>query len=799
VTDPGAALSAMLRRLRERRQLTQEELAARSGLSVGTVRGLESGRIRRPRAASLRQLADALGLGEEDRARLATARAEPVEPRTGRDPPPGPAQLPAAVGGFTGRREALGRLDAVLGDGPPRAPVVISGAPGVGKTALALHWAHRVADRFPDGQLYLDLRGFSPDEPLDPAHALSRLLSALDTPGRSTASTLDELAAWYRTKVAHRRMLVVLDNAACAEQVRPLLPGSGTCAVVVTSRDRLAGLVAVDGAHRVELGLLTPTESLDLLGTLVGERVRTEPDAAARLAELCGRLPLALRIAAELAASQPDRSLAQLVAELADLHRRLELLDAGGDPRATVVGVFSWSLRHLDEPTERAFRLMALHPTPDIDRYALAALAGTSPVAAGRLLENLARANLAYRTGRGGRYGVHDLLRAYARELCATRETDEQRHAARTRMLDYYLGTAAAAMDVLFPAETHRRPRVPEPATGAPDLAGHDDARGWLDEHRAVLVAAAHLARDGWPAHASHLSRTLARYLDEGHHVEALAVHECAYRAAAAAGDRTGQVAALVEAGRACHLLGRYGAAAGYYGRALTLLHDADDPVGLARALNGLGAVERARGRVDRALDYHRWALRLYRRAGESLDEAGAPCGAGPVDERPGRQRGATDRFRRSLASFRRLGDRVDEVVTLTNLGTALTRLGRPDLAVDHHREAVDLSRKVGYPHGELWALNGLGEAAQAAGRSRDALTYHGAALTAATAVMAADQEARAHVGLGRAYQALGEPARARPHYERALSIYRGLGTPEADTVAGLLATLDHRSDPPTE
>ena len=792
MNESTGALGAVVRQLRERAQLTQEELAARSGLSVGTIRGLESGRIQRPRPSSLRQLANALGLGDDGRARLTAAAG----PETTGDQPPRPAQLPAAVSGFTGRSDVLARLDAILDrslDVAPATVVVsaIAGTAGVGKTALAVHWAHRVAHRFPDGQLYIDLRGFGPDQPVDPADALRRFLEALGAAGTPLPSTLDDLAARYRTEVASRRMLIVLDNAASAEQVRPLLPGSSGCAVVVTSRDGLAGLVARDGAHRVELDLLSPTEAVALLQTLIGERVRAEPEAAARLAEQCARLPLALRVAAELAVARPETSLAELVAELADRNRRLELLDAGGDPRTTVARVFSWSLGHLPAATARAFRLLGLHPGPDIDRYALAALADSDPASAGRQLEELARAHLAHRTGRPGRYGLHDLLRAYADQLCVDAETDQARQAAQTRLLDYYLGTAARAMDLLYPAESRRRPRVPKPATGAPPLTGPEDALGWLDEHRAVLVAVARAAADGWPTHATRLASTLARYLDGGHSVEALAIYECAYRAARAAGDRKAQGEALVGAGWAQVRQARYGLAAEHYEQALTLLREADDRIGQAQAHNGLGAVEQARGRVERAAEHHRRALDLYRLAADPVGEASTLSNLGLVALRSGHHEKAADHFGRALALFRQLGDLMGEAIALHNLGAALTRLGQPDLGLDHHRRALTIARRIGDRHLEMSALNGLGEAAHAAGRSREALTHHQAALADATAIGGSDQEARAHDGLGQAYQALGERTSARTHFEQALSIYRDLGLPEADAGLNRLATLD--------
>jgi hypothetical protein len=294
-----------------------------------------------------------------------------------------PRELPALVRNFTGRSDELDTLTTLLDESGDRTlgTVVISaigGTAGVGKTALAVQWAHRVAARFPDGQLYVNLRGYDPAQPMPAAEALGRFLRALGVPGRDILPEEDERAARYRSLLAGRRMLVLLDNAGSADQVRPLLPGPSACAVVVTSRDSLAGLVARDGAARLDLDLLPESEAVSLLRALIGERAHADPGAVARLAAQCCRLPLALRVAAELAAARPADPLAELSADLADQQQRLDLLNVGGDPRTAVRAVFSWSYRHLDAAAVRAFQLTGLHPGPDFDSYAVAALAGTA-------------------------------------------------------------------------------------------------------------------------------------------------------------------------------------------------------------------------------------------------------------------------------------------------------------------------------------------------------------------------------------------------------------------------------------
>ena len=363
-----------------------------------------------------------------------------------------PRQLPGMAADFTGRAAELAALDSMLEQAGGQQPgtVVISaigGTAGVGKTALAVRWAHQAARRFPGGQLYANLRGYDPAQPMAAAGVLGGFLRAFGVTGKDIPAEEEERAALYRSLLAGRRVLVVLDNARSVEQVRPLLPGGSACAVVVTSRDSLAGLVGRDGATRLDLDLLPSADAVRLLRTLIGRRAGADPDATARLAAQCCRLPLALRVAAELAIARPALSLADLTEELAD-QQRLDLLDAAGDPRTAVRAVFSWSYNSLDPGVARVFRLAGLHPGPDLEPYAAAALAGTTVDHARRVLGMLARANLICCAG-PGRYSMHDLLRAYARELAAVQDGDDGQHAALTQLFDHYIQTAAAAMGAL--------------------------------------------------------------------------------------------------------------------------------------------------------------------------------------------------------------------------------------------------------------------------------------------------------------------------------------------------------------
>jgi tetratricopeptide (TPR) repeat protein/transcriptional regulator with XRE-family HTH domain len=802
--------------------LTQEELAERAGVDARTIRDIETGRTAQPRASTVRALMDALTEAEQQR--LGT----PVTDLPGPQSAPRPRELPPDPVGFVGRSQQLTELEQLL-DAAARQPnaVVISavsGTAGVGKTALAVHWAHRVADRFPDGQLYLNLRGYDPDQPVAPADALARFLAALGVPGSDIPLDVDERSARYRTAIAGRRMLILLDNASSVEQVRLLLPGTDSCLVMVTSRDSLAGLVAVHGAYRLNLELLPAADARVLLRELIGNRVDAEPDAAATLAAQCAYLPLALRLAAELAASRPSTPLTDLAGELADQQRRLDLLDAGGDPRSAVTAVFSWSVRNLPPDVARTFRLLGLHPGPSMEPYAVAALTGTDLEHARRSLGLLVRAHLVNTTG-PVRYGMHDLLRAYATNLATANDTD----AALDRLFDYYLATSAAAMDRLYPAETYLRPRIPPAATPMPELSDPNLARAWLDAERPCLVAVAtHTAAHGRPGHTVRLSATLYRYLDGGLYTDALTIHDHARDAAEQAGDRTGQAQARHGLGTVYWQLGRYESAIEYFQQALALFRQSGDRAGEIRALHNLSGVElrmgrygpaadnldlalaKAReagdrlgearvltargvaenwfGRYGSARDFLRQALTLSQSAGDRGLEATALCNLGDAEQGVGHYDSAIEHYGEALALSRELGHQSGEAFSLTGLGTVHTRLGQPEQAAKYHRQALALFRDIGDRDGEAWAHNGLGETALAGDRPAEARDHHTAALTTASDTGAPDQQAHAHLGLGHAYRALGEPAQARRHYRRAVALYTELDSPEAETAGAYLA-----------
>jgi DNA-binding SARP family transcriptional activator/tetratricopeptide (TPR) repeat protein len=717
-------------------------------------------------------------------------------PGSGRLRPVVPRELPGPVPQFAGRAAELADLTRMLeqASAPPRTLVVsvIAGMAGVGKTALATQWAHQVADRFPDGQLHVNLRGYHPGQPTSATNALAGFLRSLGVAEQDIPAETGERAARYRSLLAGRRMLIMIDNARDAEQVRPLLPGSPSCVAVVTSRDALGGLVARDGARRLDLGLLPPGDAAGLLRELIGERVDAEPEATLTLAGYCAGLPLALRVAAERAAASPDVSLAGITSELADQRERLDRLDAAGDRLTAVRAVFSWSIRHLDDEAARAFRLLGLHPGADFDAYATAALTDTTLRQARWLLDRLARAHLIQHAGAGG-YGMHDLVRAYAADQAADRDSERERGAALTRLFDHYLATAAVAAGTLFRADPDQ-PAPPQPAGPVPPVTSPAAALAWLDAQRSTLVAvAAHAADHGWPGHAIGLAATIFRYLDVGHFADAAIVHSHARRAAAQAGDRTAEAAALTRLGAANAAQGRLRQAASHLEQALALCRANGDRIGEARALGDLGMTDYCQGRYQQSALCHRKALDIYLEVGNHLGEARELHALGVVDLRQGRYELAAGHLRRSLALFRDAGTQSGEAYVLGDLGELELRRGRYTQAAGHLRRSLGLGREIGNRlceaqalsclgiselrqgsrrkaighleqslalhsqagnwSGQAEALNGLGEAFLAAGQAGEASARHAAALALAIQCGDKREQARAHGGLASACQ----------------------------------------------
>ena len=854
----AADLARVLRELRRRHarrsgraELSYRELAEATGWSHGIIGEYLAGRVLPPTdrfdalvrllgatAAEQGALATARDRVEEARRRVRRSAAAPddgaaetahegaADGTAGERGMPGvpiPRQLPMDVFGFTGRSCELATLDALAFARPEesaRAVVVsaVSGTAGVGKTALAVHWAHRAADRFPDGQLYLDLRGYGPEPPVEPADALVRLLRGLGVTGPQLPAETADRAALYRTLLAGRRMLVVLDNAATAEQARPLLPGAPSCFVIVTSRDGLPGLVAREGARRIGLDRLTAGEAVTLLRTLIGGRIdpvnRTDTvariDSAARidssdlldtvagmpelaeLAERCSRLPLALRIAAELASVEPGRGTAALLAGLRDEQRRLDLLDAAGDPRTAVRSVFSWSYKSLTDMGARAFALIGLHPSREFDVYALAALAEAEVGQASVLISELARVHLVEPAGEDA-YAMHDLLRAYAAECAEEAFSPAERQAALCRLFDHYLGTAAAAMDTLFPHERRSRPDPGTPRTARPPVEDARNAARWLEQRRGALVAAGvHAARNGSPRHCVDLSRVLWRAFEVGgHYQEALTLHRAA--AAATAAGEPGHAAALVNLGGIHWWLGEHSAARSCFEQGLAGHRRTGDQDGEARALARLGLVHERLGDYHAAVEHMRQALEKYRTLGDRHGQGAQLLNLGALSRRLGDAEQAERGLRQAAEIFVDLGDLRLEGYALGNLALVLSETGRHAEALAHLERSLELCRRTGDRGGEGSALSAIGAVHGHAGRHESALEYlhRGLAVSRETADRSLETETLN--ALGEVLLALDQPDSALARHRDALDLAQGTGDrfEQARALRGLAAALD--------
>jgi tetratricopeptide (TPR) repeat protein len=708
--------------------------------------------------------------------------------------------LPPDLDVFTGRAAELDALEAALRSGP--GVVVVSGMAGVGKTRLAVRVGHLLARRGAVSRsLFVDLRGYHADPakpPADPAAVLEGFLRALGVPGHRIPPTLDDRTAAYRRRLAEAPTLVVLDNVAGADQVRPLLADAPGCLTVVTSRRALPELAA---AH-VSVDVFDPAEARDFLS---GIALDDDPGAVARIADRCGHLPLALGLVAGHIRATTGWTLADHADRL-DEHHRNRQLDTG------VELALALSYRHLPPDRRRVLRLAALHPGRDLDAHAVAALAATDVPTSRALLTELCDHYLLQPAG-PDRYAFHDLVRVFASGRTVDEDSPTQRRAALGRLFDHYLETATAAVD-------------------------SESGRAWLDSERPALAAVtAHAAEHGWPGHAVRLSSVLFRYLLGGHHGDATDIHHHALRAARRMDDLVGQAQALTHLGATRLRLGDGATAVDLLRRALNLWSDAGDDAGTARALANLGDVEQRLGRYRSARESHSRALDLYHRVGDLSGAAHALTKLGIVDERTGRYEAARAHHSRALTLFERAGDPAGRAAALSNLGDAETRLGhhasavvhlrqalvlyrragnrdgeawalgnvgtleaalgRFDRALAYHRRALAMHSETGERHGEAYALNGLGEAALALGRAEaapgdpgrmlgraeEALAHHTAALEVATAIGDTHQQARAADGLGDAHAALGSPAKARHHHEWARSLYALLDAPE-ETVA---------------
>ncbi len=840
----GPEFAALLRQLRAEAKLTQEELAEAAGLSPRSVSDLERGINRTARKDTAGLLAGALGLAEPART-LFVAAARGRGPTAevlaaAHEAAPGAAAaaasrtLPRDTASFTGRERELARLleDLTAGaaDGQVTGIHAIDGMAGIGKTALAVHAAHRLAPSFPDGQLFLPLHAHtSGQRPVDPADALASLLLTAGLAAAQIPPGLEARAARWRDVVAGQKILLLLDDAAGHEQVRPLLPGTAGSLVLVTSRRRLA---ALEDAAQISLDLLSQGEAADLLARLAARPGLRAGDAAVgELTRLCGYLPLAIAMLASQLRNHPVRTGAGLAAELAQATDRLAFLHA---ENVSVSAAFGLSYADLAAGPRRLFRRLGLVPGPAVDAYAAAALDGTGLSAARRDLDELYDQHLIAEPA-PGRYQLHDLLREHARALAAADDPDVTSEAT-GRLLDYYLHTALAAGPHFTPGATaYRRPppsRWPGPA---PDVSALGSAAAWLEAERANLHAAAEYAaaRARFP-HAIALPVALSGFLAaRGHWDQSTALHEGAlaagrraddrlgqadvhaglgfvqremgdYPAAAASlaramtiyadlGDRPGHAHALTELGFLDVLTGDYRAAAASYQQALALARGAADRLGEAAALNHLGLVQQLTGDYVAATASQREALALFRDHGNLHGQAYTLNDLGAVQHETGDYAAAAASQQQALALFRDLGDRLGRARGLNDLGVVQQETGDYAAAAASHQQALALFRDLGNRLGQAEALDRLGELATRTSDAGQAREYHTRALAIARDLSAAPEEAHALEGLGNSHLADGDPGQAAAHLRQALTIYQRIGAPAARRVQKTLD--DHNLD----
>lgn len=739
--SPGhATFGFLLRRHRQAAGLSQEELASRTGLTSRAIGDMERGRSRRPYPRSVRMLADALALDGRLRTELllsacagqaaaAAAGHDAETVRESRSPaaPPAsalPRQLPRGNAFFCHREAELATLSAQAAlpvqAGSPAGVTLISGPAGIGKTTLALHWAHRAAGLFADGQLYVNLRGFDPaDQPVPPSQAIRWFLDALGVPPARIPADLQAQAGLYRSLLADRSVLVVLDNAADAGQVRQLIPGGARCMTIITSRSSLPGLIASDAACSLRLDLLSDPHARELLALQLGPgRLIAEPEAVAELISVCAGLPLALAVTAALAATHPERSLAALVAEMRGTSR-LDVLTTG-DPATDMRAVLAASYRALSADAAEAFCLIGEHPGPEVTMAALASMAGTTPARAAVVAAELAQASLITEP-LPGRFALHDLLGGYAAEQARACLPPAVRQAAVLRMLDHYTLTTLRAASLLDPAR--EMPDMDKAAAGTrPETpADATQASGWLEAEHYVLLNVISLAsRTGWHVVASRLCYLLADFLDRrGYWQDYAAIQQSALAAARHMGAPIREAQVHRHLGRALFQLGESGQARGHLAQALALI--GDDSTRRASLLLDLCRLDERDGKIDDAFALARLALELYEGAGHEVGEAWALAVVGwyhALSREVGEAIAACDS---ALASCQRLGLHWPECLCWRGLGRSHQQLGDSGQARACFQRALGICRATGERYLEACVLAELGDSYGSGGDSTQA------------------------------------------------------------------------------
>ncbi|WP_162907133.1 AfsR/SARP family transcriptional regulator [Allorhizocola rhizosphaerae] len=660
--------------------------------------------------------------------------------------PDAPSQLPADIAGFTGREAALSQLDAVLGcPGDPPSTMVIStigGCGGIGKTALAVHWAHRVRDRFPDGQLYLNLRGFDPGgQAMSPSEALRALLELLGVAPRQIPASVEAQAGIYRGRLAGAKMLVLLDNARDAEQIRPLLPGSAGSMALITSRNDLASLVAAEGARPIWLDALDAEQARLLLAARLGpDRLAAEPEAVDEIVAACAGLPLALAIVAARAATRPALPMSAFAAELADAGRRLDAF-SGPDAATDVRAVMSWSYHALPATAARLFRLLGLHPGPDISVTAAASLADLPSSHTRELLNALAAAHMVTENS-PGRYTLHDLIRAYAAELARTIDPEPDRRAATSRMLDHYVHTSHTAAKLINPRPTPVEPGPALPGAVVTELSSHVDADAWFRTERQTLLACVEQAAGtGHNRHSWHLAWAMGDYLERrGRWADVLAGQHTALTAARRLGELTMQ----------------------------------------AVAHQGLGLNYSRLGRHHEAGTHLRESIRLNASLGRHRGLMGAHLAMAVDCDRQGLHHEALDHNRLALGAAQAAGELSGQVGCLNGIGWQLAQLGRYDdsIAYCERALAVPIAHDHRF-HADTWDT--LGFAHQRLTRHEQAIACFERAVALFGKLGVRLYEAESLTRLADSHEALGDEPAARAARTRALGILDEIGHPDAE------------------
>jgi tetratricopeptide (TPR) repeat protein len=691
-----------------------------------------------------------------------------------------PSQLPGDVRGFVNRHAELATLTSVAEerheDVLAAAVTVITGTAGVGKTSLALHWAHSVRDRFPDGQLYVNLRGYDPGQPAVPEEVLDRFLRDLGVPGSAIPVHLDERASLYRSLLATRRMLIVLDNAATPAQIRPLLPGTAGCLVLVTSRSRLSGLVARDGAYRLGLDILLEDDAVALLGTVTARyRGHDQRYELVELARLCARLPLALRIAAERAASRPMMRLDELIADLRDESALWDALTAEGDDEADAVRtVFAWSYRALPEAAARLFRLLGLHPGNEFGVPAAAALAGVGAAQARQQLDVLIGAHLLEQPA-PGRYEFHDLLRAYAVDQVRHLESAETRAEARERVLSWYLYSAdAAAARIAVFDRYELTGTVPANVTPAV-FDSHEAALRWFQAESSNLVLATRAAAEAAPHSIAWRLAAVLRglYLHQNAFDDWLATSAIGIDSAERDGDSRGQAEALESLGRAYFQSRRIDEAETSHRAALAIRQSVGDRFGEAVSLNTLGLIGLRRRRLGEARAYFEQAGAVFAELGDRRWEALIRSNLAETLLEVQQPQDAADILADVVTVFRELGDRASEGNALFHLSWAHRELGNLDTARAFIDQALHIAEEE---QAQVWQahwLVELGAVQRAAGQPADALVSYQRAAAIQRQLGDRSREAYALDGAGQAYEEMGRAEDAIDFYRTAAATHR--------------------------